>query len=64
MPVKAVVVPAAGTSPAQEDLIAFARDLLAGYKLPKSADFAAELTAQPKRQTAQTTATRAVLGGR
>ena len=29
MPVKAVVVPAAGTSPAQEDLIAFARDLFA-----------------------------------
>jgi long-chain acyl-CoA synthetase len=45
--VKAVVVPAAGTSPAQEDLIAFARDLLASYKLPKSVDFAAELPRNP-----------------
>jgi long-chain acyl-CoA synthetase len=45
--VKAVVVPAAGTSPVQEDLIAFARDLLAGYKLPKSVDFAAELPRNP-----------------
>ena len=45
--VKAVVVPAAGTSPAQEELIAFARDLLAGYKLPKSVDFAAELPRNP-----------------
>jgi len=47
MPVNAVVVPAAGASPAQEDLIAFARDLLAGYKLPKSVDFAAELLRNP-----------------
>jgi long-chain acyl-CoA synthetase len=47
MPVKAVVVPAAGASPAQEDLIAFTRDLLAGYKLPKSVDFAAELPRNP-----------------
>ena len=47
MPVNAVVVPAAGASPAQEDLIAFARDLLAGYKLPKSVDFAAELPRNP-----------------
>src|SRR6476620_8628029 len=45
--VKAVVVPAAGTSPVQEDLIAFARDLLASYKLPKSVDFAAELPRNP-----------------
>ena len=44
--VKAVVVPAAGTCP-EEDLIAFARDLLAGYKLPKSVDFAAELPRNP-----------------
>ena len=45
--VKAVVVPAAGTSPVQEDLIAFARDLLASYKPPKSVDFAAELPRNP-----------------
>lgn len=45
--VTAVVVPAAGTSPAEEDLIAFARERLAGYKLPKSLDFATELPRNP-----------------
>lgn len=45
--VKAVVVPAPGTSPAATDLIAFARDRLAGYKLPKSVDFTAELPRNP-----------------
>ncbi len=45
--VKAVVVPAAGTSPSEADLIAFARDRLAGYKLPKSVDFADELPRNP-----------------
>jgi len=45
--VKAVVVPAAGTSPSEADLIAFARARLAGYKLPKSVDFADELPRNP-----------------
>ena len=45
--VKAVVVPAAGASPVPEDLIAFARERLAGYKLPKSVDFATELPRNP-----------------
>jgi long-chain acyl-CoA synthetase len=45
--VKAVVVPAAGAGPTPEDLIAFAREHLAGFKLPKSVDFTAELPRNP-----------------
>ncbi len=45
--VKAVVVPAAGTSPIETDLIAFARERLAGFKLPKSVDFTSELPRNP-----------------
>ena len=45
--VKAVVVPAAGASPTPEDLIAFARGRLAGFKLPKSVDFAEVLPRNP-----------------
>jgi long-chain acyl-CoA synthetase len=48
--VKAIVVPAPGTEagPATEaDIIAFARDQLAGYKLPKSVDFAEVLPRNP-----------------
>jgi long-chain acyl-CoA synthetase len=45
--VKAVVVPAAGTSPSAADLIAYARDRLAGFKLPKSVDFAEVLPRTP-----------------
>jgi long-chain acyl-CoA synthetase len=45
--VKAVVVPAAGASPTPEDLIAFARERLAGFKLPKSVDFAEVLPRNP-----------------
>lgn len=41
--VKAIVVPALGTSPNANDIIAFARERIAGYKLPKSIDFATEL---------------------
>jgi long-chain acyl-CoA synthetase len=45
--VKAVVVPVAGTSPAEADLIAFARERLAGFKMPRSVDFATELPRNP-----------------
>jgi long-chain acyl-CoA synthetase len=45
--VKAVVVPAAGTSPSAADLIAYARDRLGGFKLPKSVDFASVLPRTP-----------------
>jgi len=34
--VKALVIPRAGRAPAADDLIAFARERLAGYKLPRS----------------------------
>jgi long-chain acyl-CoA synthetase len=44
--VKAIVVPA-GTEPTESDVIAFARERLAGYKLPKSVDFAASLPRNP-----------------
>ena len=45
--VKAVVVPAAGAEPSEADLIAFAREHLAGFKLPKSVDFADALPRNP-----------------
>ncbi|HET7668620.1 MAG TPA: long-chain-fatty-acid--CoA ligase [Mycobacterium sp.] len=45
--VKAIVVAAAGASPSEADLIAFARDRLARYKLPKSIDFTAALPRNP-----------------
>ena len=44
------------------ELIAFAREHLAGYKLPKSVDFADDVAAQPVGQAAQARAARAVLG--
>lgn len=37
--VKAMVVPKPGTNPRAEDIIAFARQRIAGYKVPKSVDF-------------------------
>ena len=37
--VKAVVVPVAGAEPAPADIIAWARQRIAGYKAPKSVDF-------------------------
>ena len=45
--VKAIVVKAEGSAPTQEDLIAFCREHLAGYKLPKSVDFADALPRNP-----------------
>jgi long-chain acyl-CoA synthetase len=45
--VKALVVRRAGGRVAPEDLIAFARERLAGYKLPRSVDFVAELPRTP-----------------
>jgi long-chain acyl-CoA synthetase len=45
--VKALVVPRPGMRPAPEDLIAFARERLAGYKLPRSVDFVDELPRTP-----------------
>ncbi|MGX9789580.1 long-chain-fatty-acid--CoA ligase [Mycobacterium sp. MMS18-G62] len=45
--VKAVVVPAAGTSPSEAELIAYARERLGGFKLPKSVDFAGVLPRTP-----------------
>jgi long-chain acyl-CoA synthetase len=45
--VKALVVTRDGRAPAPEDLIAFARERLAGYKLPRSVDFVADLPRTP-----------------
>jgi len=45
--VKAVVVPTAGSSPSEAELIAYARERLAGFKLPKSVDFASVLPRTP-----------------
>jgi long-chain acyl-CoA synthetase len=45
--VKALVIPRPGTRPAPADLIAFARERLAGYKLPRSVDFVSELPRTP-----------------
>lgn len=45
--VTAIVVPAAGACPAATDLIAHARDRLAGYKLPKSVSFTDTLPRTP-----------------
>jgi long-chain acyl-CoA synthetase len=46
--VKAVVVAAPGrAAPTPEELVAFCRQHLAGYKCPKSVDFAADLPRNP-----------------
>jgi acyl-CoA synthetase (AMP-forming)/AMP-acid ligase II len=37
--VKAIVVPAAGSEPSPAEIIAWARERIAGYKAPKSVDF-------------------------
>lgn len=43
----AVVVPRTGTTPTANDLLTFARERLAGYKLPKTVDFADSLPLGP-----------------
>ena len=45
--VKALVVARAGRSPTAEELVAFARERLAGYKLPRSVEFVADLPRTP-----------------
>jgi long-chain acyl-CoA synthetase len=45
--VKAIVVAAPGAAPAPEELIAFARSKIAGYKVPRSIDFVAVLPRNP-----------------
>jgi long-chain acyl-CoA synthetase len=45
--VKALVVPRPGARPSAGELIAFARERLAGYKLPRSVDFVADLPRTP-----------------
>jgi len=45
--VKALIVPRPGARSAPDDLIAFARTRLAGYKLPRSVDFVTELPRTP-----------------
>ncbi|KUI13104.1 long-chain fatty acid--CoA ligase [Mycobacterium sp. GA-1285] len=45
--VKAVVVPAEGSCPSEAELIAYARERLAGFKSPKSVSFAEDLPRTP-----------------
>ena len=45
--VKAIVVLVPGTQATAEDIIAYARERIAGYKLPKSVDFVASLPRNP-----------------
>ncbi|MCV7298379.1 long-chain-fatty-acid--CoA ligase [Mycobacterium barrassiae] len=45
--VKAIVVAAAGNAPTEAELIAYARERLAGFKLPKSVDFVEVLPRNP-----------------
>lgn len=45
--VKAIVVLKPGTNPKPEDIIAFTKDRIAGYKCPKSIDFIDELPRNP-----------------
>jgi len=45
--VKALIVPRPGARPGPEDVIAFARERLAGYKVPRSIDFVTDLPRTP-----------------
>jgi long-chain acyl-CoA synthetase len=45
--VKAIVVKAKDTDPTEQELITFCREHLAGFKLPKTVDFATELPRNP-----------------
>ncbi|HEU5082552.1 MAG TPA: fatty acid--CoA ligase [Acidimicrobiales bacterium] len=44
---KAMVVKAEGQEPTEEEILAFAREQLAGFKVPKSVDFIAEIPRNP-----------------
>ncbi len=44
---KAMVVKAEGQDPTEEDILAYAREHLAGFKIPKSVDFIAEVPRNP-----------------
>jgi long-chain acyl-CoA synthetase len=45
--VKALIVPRRGARPATEDILAFARERLAGYKLPRSVELVDDLPRNP-----------------
>jgi long-chain acyl-CoA synthetase len=45
--VTALVVPRAGCAPSPDELVAFARERLAGYKLPRVVEFVGELPRTP-----------------
>ena len=45
--VMALVIPRNGALPAADELVAFARERLAGYKLPRSVDFVSDLPRTP-----------------
>lgn len=45
--VKAIIVPKEGTQPTPEDIIAWARERIAGYKCPKSVDYIEALPRNP-----------------
>jgi long-chain acyl-CoA synthetase len=45
--IKALVIPRPGSAPTPDELIAFARERLAGYKLPRSIEFVDELPRTP-----------------
>ena len=44
---KAMVVKAEDQDPSEEEILAFAREHLAGFKIPKSVDFIAEIPRNP-----------------
>jgi long-chain acyl-CoA synthetase len=52
--VHAVVVPRAASSPEPDELIRFARTMLAGYKLPKSVEFVESLPRNPSGKVLKT----------
>jgi long-chain acyl-CoA synthetase len=45
--VKALIVPRPGTRPAPDDILDFARERLAGYKLPRSVELVDDLPRNP-----------------
>jgi long-chain acyl-CoA synthetase len=53
--VKALVIPVAGARPGVEELLTFARERLAGYKLPRSIDFVDEFPRTPSGKVVKQT---------